>query len=72
LNNLKNLIENEMIKIDKVYDKVDKETTKSFELKRAKLNQQEENLKDKLKTEVTKIKENLENYLSKVNNVQSF
>ena len=55
LNNLKNSIENEMVKIDKAYDKVDKETTKSFELKREKLKKEEEDLKDELKKRVTKI-----------------
>ena len=49
-----------MIKIDETYDKVDKETTKSFEEKRELLNLEEENLKDKLKNEATKIKEKLE------------
>ena len=33
LNNLKKLIENEMTEIDKTYDKVDKETNKSYEIK---------------------------------------
>ena len=50
-----------MIKIDETYDKVDKETTKSFEEKRELLNLEEENLKDKLKNEVTKIKDKFEN-----------
>ena len=58
-----------MIKIDKAYEKVDNETTKSFKLKRDKLNKEEEDLKDKLKLEVTKVKEKLENYLSQVNNL---
>ena len=58
-----------MIKIDKAYEKVNNDATKSFELKRTKLNEEEENLKNKLKTKVTKIKENLENYLTQVNNV---
>ena len=58
-----------MIEIDKAYEKVDKETTKFFELKRDKLNKEEENLKEKLKTEVTKIKEKLENYLSETFNL---
>ena len=69
LANLKNSIENEMIKIDKTYEKVDDDTTKSFEAKRAKLKQEEEKLKEKLKTEVTKIKESLENYRDQVNNL---
>ena len=69
LTKLKNEIEDEMIKIDKAYEKVDNETTKSFKLKRDKLNKEEEDLKDKLKLEVTKVKEKLENYLSQVNNL---
>ena len=67
LTDLKNKIENEMIKIDKAYEKADNETTKSYESKIAKLKEEEENLKDKLKIEVTKIKELLENNLSQVN-----
>ena len=64
LNNLENSIKHEMLEIDKAYEKVDKETTIAYQLKREKLNEEEENLKEKLKTEVTKIKEKLENYLS--------
>ena len=58
-----------MKEIDKRYEKVDKEASKSFELKIEKLIQDEENLKEKLKTEVTKIKEKLENYLSETFNL---
>ena len=43
-----------MTEIDKAYEKVDKETTKSFEIKRENLKKEEEDLKEKLKTEVTK------------------
>ena len=57
LTKLKNTIEDEMIKIDKAYEKAENKTTNSFKLKRDKLNKQEEDLKDKLKNEVTKIKE---------------
>ena len=32
LNNLKDAIEHEMEEIDKAYDKIDKETTKSYEI----------------------------------------
>ena len=46
LDNLKASIENEMIKIDKAYEKVDKETTEFYESKRQKLKEEEENLKD--------------------------
>ena len=69
LNNLKNSIENEMMEIDKRYEKVDNETTKSYEIKIEKLKKEEDDLKEKLKTEVTKIKEQLENNLTKVNNL---
>ena len=55
LNNLKNIIENEMIEIDKRYEKIDNEVTKSYEIKIEKLKKEEEDLKEKLKTEVTKI-----------------
>ena len=67
LTKLKSLIEKEMIKIDEAYDKVDKETTKSFEAKRALLNQKEESLKDKLKNEVTKTREKFEINISLIN-----
>ena len=70
LNNLKNKIENEMIEIDKRYEKVDNEVTKSYEIKIEKLKKEEEDLKEKLKTEVTKIKEKLEINLSNINNLQ--
>ena len=53
---LKNKIENEMMKIDNLYDKVDKEVTKSYEIKHEKLIKEENEIKDKLKNEVTKIK----------------
>ena len=63
LSELKELTKKEIEKIDANYEKVDKETTKFFEIKRAELNEKEENLKEKLKTEVTKIKESLDDYL---------
>ena len=66
LNNLKKTIENEMLEIDNRYQKIDKETTKSYEIKREKLKKEEEALKDKLKTEVTKIREQLEINLSEI------
>ena len=53
--NLKALIEKEMAEIDKTQKKVDKETSKSFEIKREKIKKEEDDLKEKLKTEVTKI-----------------
>ena len=58
-----------MTEIDKTYEKVEKETTKSFEVKREKLKKEEDDLKEKLKTEVTKIKEQFEINLSEINNL---
>ena len=46
LNNLKNKIEKEMIEIDKRYEKVDNEVTKSYEIKLEKLKKEEEDLKE--------------------------
>ena len=66
---LKNKIENEMIKINKLYDKIDKDVTKSYELKHEILIKEENDMKDKLKNEVTKIKENLEINISKINDI---
>ena len=54
LTNLKDLIEKEMIEIDKTYESVDKETTKSFELRREKLKKEEDDLKEKLKSQKLK------------------
>ena len=62
--NIKNRIENEIKEINILYDKVEKETRKSFELKHEKLIKEEKEIKDKLETEVTKIKSKLEEYLS--------
>ena len=47
LNNLEKAIRNEMLEIDKTYEKVDKETTESYQLKREKLKKEEEDLKEK-------------------------
>jgi len=69
LNNLKKTIEYEMKAIDQTFEKVQMETTKSYELKKEKLKKEEEDLKEKLKNEVTKIKEQLEINFSKVNNL---
>ena len=66
---LKNKIEKEMIEIDKLYVKIDKEVTDSYKIKYEKLVKEENELKDKLKNEVTKIKENFELNLSKINEI---
>ena len=69
LTNLKNSIANEMSVINNTYEKVDKETTESYQLKREKLKKEEEDLKEKLKSEVTKIKEQFEINLSKIDSL---
>ena len=69
LNKLKDVIEQEMEKIDKALEKADNDTTNAFAAKRAKLDKEEEELKDKLKNEVTKTKERLEEYMTLVNNL---
>ena len=69
LNKLKDVIEQEMEKIDKAFEKADNDTTNAFAAKRAKLDKEEEELKDKLKNEVTKTKESLEEYMTLVNNL---
>ena len=63
----KEKIENEIIKIDKLYEKVNNETKKYFELKHEKLIKEENDLKEKLQIEVTKVKEQLEKNLSESN-----
>ena len=67
--NIKEKIENEIKKINELYEKMDKETTKSFELKHEQLIKEEKEIKDKLDNEVTKIKSKLEEYLSLTNSL---
>ena len=67
--NIKDKIENEMKKINELYEKMDKETTKSFELKHEQLIEEEKKIKDKLDNEVTKIKSKLEEHLSLANSL---
>ena len=66
---LKTKIENEMIKIDKLYENIFTEVTKTYELKHEKLTKEENELKEKLKIEVTKTKEKLELNLSEINDI---
>ena len=69
VSNLKEKIEKEIDEINTAFDKVDKETTKYFELKQEQLLKEEKDIKDKLQTEVTKIKSKLEEYLSMSNSI---
>ena len=48
---------------------MNKETTKYFELKHEKLIKEEKEIKEKLNNEVTKVKSQLEEYLSLVNSL---
>ena len=64
INDLKSMIEKEIIEIDNLYEKVKNETTQSFLKKHEKLTKEEFDLKDKLGNEVTKVKEQLEKFLS--------
>ena len=65
---LKEKIENEINKINKLYEKTKDEITKSYINKLEKLIKKENDLKEKLDNETTKAKERLENYLSEINN----
>ena len=64
---LKEKIEKEINEIDTLYNKVNEEMTKSFELKHEKLIKEENDLREKLQNEVTKVKEQLEKNLSELN-----
>ena len=64
---LKAKIEKEIIEIDNLYEAVNSQVSKSFEIKHEKLLLEERNIKEKLQNEVTKVKEQLENFLSKAN-----
>ena len=64
---VKDNIENEINKINNLYEKVNDDLTKSFQKKHEILLKREEILREELQNEVTKAKENLENYLDKFN-----
>ena len=66
---LKEKIEQEINEINKLYEKVNTELTKSYEIKHEKLILEENNLREKLQNEVTKVKEQLEKFLSESNKV---
>ena len=65
---LKADIEQEIDKINTLYEKTIEKITKSFLVKHEELIIRENSIKEKLQIEVTKVKEILENYLSKSNN----
>ena len=67
--NIKQNIEEEIEKINNSYIKIMEEITASFEEKRFELNKLEKKLKLDLDKKVTEVKEELENKLSKSNNI---
>ena len=67
--NIKEKVENEINKINELYETMNKEIKNSFESKHEKLIKEEKEVKDKLDNEVTKIKTKLEEYLSLANSL---
>lgn len=67
INKLKDKTENEMIKLDELYNKTDKDLAQSFEEKHLILTKQENEMREKLQNQVTKIKEKLELYITNLN-----
>ena len=65
---LKNIIENEIDKINNLYEKVNNDLTKCFQKEHEKLLKKESEIRERLQNEVTKAKEKLEKYLSQSNN----
>ena len=69
MNKIKDNIEIEITNINNTYDKVYKEVTECFIKRHEKLIKEENELVEYLQNEVTKIKEKLEIYLSKANQI---
>ena len=65
---LKEKIEEEISKINNLFEKANDDLTKSFKIKHEKLTQEENEIREKLQNEVTKAKEKLEIFLSESNN----
>ena len=65
----KTSIENEINKINNLYDTTITSLINSFKLKHEQLLKQENDIKEKLQNKVTKIKEELENNLSLINHL---
>ena len=64
INSIKDKIQEEILKINNLFEKTNEELTKSFKRKHELLNKEENDIREKLQNEVTKTKEKLENYLS--------
>ena len=68
INELKNKLENEINHIKEIYEKTEKEITKSFITQHECLIKEEKKLKEELKNKVTKTQEQLEIFLSRTIN----
>ena len=66
---IKDKIEKEIIEIDKLYEKIDKEIIEYYKRKHEELIKKEKEIKDNLQIEVTKTKEKFEEYLSFSNKI---
>ena len=71
MNALENKIENEILELNKLYTQTNEEITKLFKFQIEKLVLEENDLKDKLKNEVTKTKEKMEIFLSNIKELTS-
>ena len=69
INKLKYKTENEMIKLDDLYNKTEKDLAKSFEEKHLILTNQENDMREKLQNQVTKIREKLELYITNLTEI---
>jgi len=68
INFIKKTVEEEIIKINNLYEKVNEDLTKSYQIKHEKLNKEEKEIRENLQNQVTKTKEKLEIFLSESNN----
>ena len=68
INELKNKLENEINHIKELYEKTEKEITKSYIAQHECLIKEEKKLKEELQNKVTKTQEQLEIFLSRTNN----
>ena len=68
INSIKDKIQEEILKINNLFEKTNEELTKSFKRKHELLNKEENDIREKLQNEVTKTKEKLEILFSESDN----
>ena len=68
INSIKDKIQEEILKINNLFEKTNQELTKSFKRKHELLNKEENDIREKLQNEVTKTKEKLEILFSESDN----